>query len=386
MPRLRQFLRLFSWILLLAAVWFASARIVPLVDGSQDLPADSLGRGAQRFLDEARTSGAQRIYPQRYQSAKDALKRARFEMNLQAAGYWGTRDFARAQKSMDEAQRKAFLLWRDTAAHQTRMHKEAARLIAEARESLDSSLDLVEASLPVVSTRSHIADAEMHLKKAQTYLAAARYDEAAAEARASKSSSDHAHTRSKLSLSRFSDPGNVNRWRGWIRQAVEASKGPAGIAMVVNKEHHVLHVYKAGRLVRTVQVDLGAKSINQKMHAGDRATPEGLYRVVKKKGHGQSKFGLALLLNYPNDEDRRRFAELKARGQLTRRTGIGGLIEIHGQGGLGYDWTDGCVAPDDRDMAVLYNETPLNTVVAIVGSDGGDGPIRSMLRRAESYR
>jgi len=307
-------------------------------------------------------------------------------MNLQVAGFWGTRDFTRAQKSMDEAQRKAFLLWKDTEAHQDRMRKEAERLIAEARESLDDSLDLVEASLPVVSTRSHIAAAEMHLKKAQTYLAAARYDEAAAEARASRSSSGHAHARSRLSLSRFSDPGNVSRWRGWIRQAVEASKGPAGIALVVNKEQHVLQVYKNGRLVRTVPVDLGAKSINQKMHAGDRATPEGLYRVVKKKGHGQSKFGLALLLNYPNEEDRRRFAELKARGQLTRRTGIGGLIEIHGQGGLGYDWTDGCVAPDDRDMAVLYNETPLNTVVAIVGSDGGEGPIRSMLRRAESYR
>lgn len=386
MPRAHRFLRLTTWIVLLAAVWFASARLVPLLDGGQALPADSLGRGAQRFLDAARSAGAQRVFPQRYQSAKDGLKRARFEMNLQAAGFWGTRNFGRAQTAMDEAQRKAFLLWRDTATHQKSMRRAAERLIAEAREALDDSLDLVEASLPVASTRSHIADAEMHLKKAQTYLAAARYDDAAAEARASKSASDHAHSRSRVSLSRFSDPGNVNRWRGWIRQAVDASKGTAGISMVVIKERHLLHVYKGGRLARSVRVDLGAKSINQKMHAGDRATPEGLYRVVKKKGFGQSKFGLALLLNYPNDEDRRRFADLKARGQLTRRTGIGGLIEIHGQGGLGYDWTDGCVAPGDRDMEVLYNETPLNTVVAIVGSDGGDGPIRSMLRRAESYR
>jgi murein L,D-transpeptidase YafK len=129
-------------------------------------------------------------------------------------------------------------------------------------------------------------------------------------------------------------------------------------------------------------VDLGANSINQKSHAGDRTTPEGLYRITKKKGYGQSKYGLALLLDYPNAEDRRRFSEAKARGQITKRTGIGGLIEIHGEGGRGVDWTDGCIAPDNRDMEVLFREGGVGTMVAIVGSDGGVGPVRSALRRA----
>ena len=41
-------------------------------------------------------------------------------------------------------------------------------------------------------------------------------------------------------------------------------------------------------------------------------------------------------LVYPlNDEDRRRFDAAKRRGELTSRTRIGGLIEIHGEGGRG---------------------------------------------------
>jgi murein L,D-transpeptidase YafK len=131
---------------------------------------------------------------------------------------------------------------------------------------------------------------------------------------------------------------------------------------------------------------LGANSINQKLHAGDRTTPEGLYRITKKKGRGASKYYLALLLDYPNAEDRLRFARAKERGQLTGRTGIGGLIEIHGEGGKGFDWTDGCLAASNEDMQLLYNEARVGTVVAIVGSDGGDGPVRSILRRAERYR
>ena len=152
---------------------------------------------------------------------------------------------------------------------------------------------------------------------------------------------------------------------------------------MVVKEKHILQVYKAGRLSKVVPVDLGANSINQKSHSGDRTTPEGLYRITKKKGHGQSKYGLALLLDYPNAEDQRRFQVAKARGELTKRTRIGGLIEIHGEGGRGVDWTDGCIAPDNHGMETLFREASVGTMVAIVGSDGGDGPVRSALQRAE---
>jgi hypothetical protein len=55
------------------------------------------------------------------------------------------------------------------------------------------------------------------------------------------------------------------------------------------------------------------------------------------------------LINYPNDEDRRQFAQAKRRGAISRRAGIGGLIEIHGGGKDGQ--TYGCVSLDDHHMA-----------------------------------
>lgn len=210
-----------------------------------------------------------------------------------------------------------------------------------------------------------------------------RYDQALTCAQDSIKESGLAHRRSRQALARYVDPGHLETWRRWIGQAVTTSRMTGGISFVVVKEKHILQVYRAGRLSRVVPVDLGANSINQKSHSGDRTTPEGLYRITKKKGNGQSKYGLALLLDYPNAEDQRRFQAAKARGELTKRTRIGGLIEIHGEGGRGVDWTDGCIAPDNHGMETLFREASVGTMVAIVGSDGGDGPVRSALQRAE---
>jgi hypothetical protein len=44
------------------------------------------------------------------------------------------------------------------------------------------------------------------------------------------------------------------------------------------------------------------------------------------------------------------------------------LIEIHGGGGKGIHWTDGCVALENRDMDMLYRLVPVGCPVLIVGS------------------
>ena len=49
--------------------------------------------------------------------------------------------------------------------------------------------------------------------------------------------------------------------------------------------------------------------------------------------------------------------------------GIGGLIEIHGEGGRGRDWTRGCVALANPDIDDLFRHVEVGTPVTIVGSD-----------------
>src|SRR4029450_10593334 len=97
--------------------------------------------------------------------------------------------------------------------------------------------------------------------------------------------------------------------------------------ILVDKPKHKCPLSQSGRIVRTYTIDLGGP-IGDKQRAGDRATPEGMYRVVQKRARGQTTYYKALLINYPNDEDRADFALAKRNGWVSRRAAIGGLIEI----------------------------------------------------------
>ena len=56
--------------------------------------------------------------------------------------------------------------------------------------------------------------------------------------------------------------------------------------------------------------------------------------------------------------------------------GIGGLIEIHGHGGRGTDWTNGCIALSDAEMDRLFAAVFVGTPVTIVGTADLGSPIR----------
>jgi lipoprotein-anchoring transpeptidase ErfK/SrfK len=44
------------------------------------------------------------------------------------------------------------------------------------------------------------------------------------------------------------------------------------------------------------------------------------------------------------------------------------MIEIHGNGGKGIDWTQGCIALTDKEMDIVYNIAKVGTPVTIIGS------------------
>jgi murein L,D-transpeptidase YafK len=93
-----------------------------------------------------------------------------------------------------------------------------------------------------------------------------------------------------------------------------------------------------------------------------------MYKITKKFNSRKTKYYKALLLNYPNDEDKARFRTEVARGSLPPSAMIGGLIEIHGNGGKGIDWTEGCIALTDNEMDLVFNIADVGTPVTIVGS------------------
>jgi hypothetical protein len=159
-------------------------------------------------------------------------------------------------------------------------------------------------------------------------------------------------------------------WRRWAAEAIGWSRSNQAAAIIVRKIDHTCDLYIGGKLVESYRADLGSGWMGDKLHRGDNATPEGTYKITRKKGPRETKYYKALLLNYPNEEDLRSFRSARKRGALPAGAGIGGLIEIHGSGGRGEDWTMGCVALDNGDMDRLFARVGVGTPVTIIGSDG----------------
>ncbi len=225
-----------------------------------------------------------------------------------------------------------------------------------AREFL-AKAELLTDEAEALAGRENYRDAEERLKRATTFMQIAK--EVVTPA-----------------LNRFVDQEQISFWRRKVDETIRESKVRRGYAIVVSKVDRRLYLYKSGRLVKTYEVGLGSRSISDKLCAGDKATPEGKYRVTKKLA--QSRYYKALLINYPNDEDWRQYEQAKRRGTISRRAGIGGLIEIHGGGKDGQ--TYGCVALDDHHMAELYALADVDTPVTIVGARDYENSVTQALK------
>ncbi len=177
-------------------------------------------------------------------------------------------------------------------------------------------------------------------------------------------------------LNRYADNVKITKWRNWVNETVESSKRSQSYSIVVSKVDKRLYLYKSGMSYKTYEIGLGTNGSNDKLYAGDKATPEGKYQVIKKVAG--SLFHRALLINYPNEDDRRQFAIAKRKGLIPKRAGIGGLIEIHGGGKHGM--TYGCVAMEDYHIDELFRIIDVGTPVTIVGAIEYENSVTSAMK------
>ena len=161
---------------------------------------------------------------------------------------------------------------------------------------------------------------------------------------------------------------NYSEWIKLDEEMKHWSKKNSSVSLVVDKLARRCIVYKQGKIYKEFDVELGVNWLGDKKQSGDKATPEGLYSITAKKSGNKTIYYKTLSINYPNHDDRKRFEQEKARGNIPKNATIGGSIAIHGGGGKGIDWTEGCVALVNNDMDVLYSLCVVGTPVAIVGS------------------
>ena len=157
-------------------------------------------------------------------------------------------------------------------------------------------------------------------------------------------------------------------WKNWVDKTIIESKINRDYSIIIDKFSRKCFVYLNGDKKYEFEAELGKNWVGDKRVRGDKATPEGMYKITKKFEGNKTKYYKALLLDYPNDEDKENFKSEIARGSLPASAKIGGLIEIHGNGGKGIDWTEGCIALTDKEMDVVFKIVKVGTPVTIVGS------------------
>ena len=211
-------------------------------------------------------------------------------------------------------------------------------------------------------------ETDLLMKQAHAFYEQGRYDRSLdASGRAAQSLATQAAALSS-ELGRYANRARITQWQQMAKDTVTWSRIHRTSAIVINKADRVLTLYRNGQKVLSYSVRLGFNGIREKRHQGDGATPEGRYRVNGKRGQGQTQFYRALVLDYPNEDDRRRYQLGRKTGQIPASRAIGGQIEIHGVENELMAQTLGCVMLDNPHMALLYDRVEEGTPVTIVGA------------------
>ncbi len=158
------------------------------------------------------------------------------------------------------------------------------------------------------------------------------------------------------------------------------------MCIVIDKAAHRLET--RGTVELEYPVSLGIDPVSPKRRRSDGATPEGLYYITYLKD--KSRFHKFLGISYPNavdawhglrsglispDEERRILKAVHDTSIPPQDTALGGGIGIHGGGVIQNkngkevrDWTEGCIALDDRAVDTLFELCRPGTLVIIYNS------------------
>jgi lipoprotein-anchoring transpeptidase ErfK/SrfK len=359
----------------LAAQIIASGRALP--------PAELRSR-ALAAHEASRAAPGARWAPDELRGADAALGEALVEYSRQQARPLVFRDFRPAARALQSAEAAAQAAERAGAARRDDALAAASDAVQQSGALEDHALALVAATSLPAPQRSRLAGARLLLREARAHLAAGDPQLALERAESAESELRTALGPALLAAGRYTEKEQVETWKRWIEEARRQSRVSGEPEVLVLKEKNLLVLLSRGEPLRRYPAEIGKNALASKRQRGDRATPEGRYRIVEKKDVGHSSYHRALLLDYPNAADRERFDAAKRRGEIQKGAAIGGQIEIHGEGGRGQNWTDGCVALANADIDDLFARVRPGTRVTIVGGEGSDGAFSSLLARVKT--
>lgn len=321
-------------------------------------------------------AGAKLYAPEEYSTYKSALRKGKDDIIKQEARFVWFRDYKPI-----EAQFKNILAEGNGILKKIQEEKELkAFSVREQLLVFESHIRALQRLTSLINegrlSRQDITKAELTLMEAENLYQRDDYYTAQEKLNSVSDYLTSAEDKILPILNRYSDKEQIAKWKRWVEMTVSESKAKGIYAIVVSKVDRKLIVYKNGVLFKTYEVNIGRNGFSDKLYSGDNATPEGRYRIIKKLP--KSGYYKALLINYPNEEDKRQFASARRKGLIPVDADIGGLVEIHGGGKSGM--TYGCIALENRHMDEIYNIAGVGTPVTIVGTIDHENSISSAIK------
>jgi len=349
----------------LVAITIFGMVLTILIITSDEPPAKEID-DARKAIYEARKSGANQYAIVQFKNAEISYDSAMYYLKAENQRIFFKRDYSYCYRNALTSYNKAIEARKDAIA----VSKNFKKYLEEKIDSVDSFLNHfnhIFVSLPLeIDVYKDFTKGKMLLSESKYAFENGNLTSCNTKLDLSYQYLNRSYEVAKLLLKDYFTL--FPKWQSWADEAIDYSKKENTNAIVVDKFSKKLYLYTNGKLKYSTEIELGKNWIGFKVFQGDKATPEGRYTIIKKKNHPQTKYYKAFLLNYPNSEDRMRYDKLKTKGQIPGNKSIGNLIEIHGGGGQGANWTDGCVALSNKDMDKLFQLVGEETPVTIVGS------------------
>lgn len=331
-----------------------------------DTPPTLALTACRQALSDARNAEAEKYSPDLYLLASMKYDEALKEWQRQIQELYILRDYSRMRSFITEATSKARQA--EVMALQTRGSlKDRIEIDLRKVRMEMSNFQQNYSDLPLYTyLRNYYNKGKILVNEAEEAYKRGDYPSASEKLTSGVALIEKANLEAKTILSDYMR--NLSKWKSWVEETINYSKKERQDVIIIDKMAHSCQVYRNGKLKYEFPIEMGKNWLGDKKYRGDKATPEGKYKVTKKKNGRQTKYYKALLINYPNEQDRIDFEDARRKGQIPRNSHIGNLIEIHGDGGRGINWTDGCVALTNRDMDKLFDLADVGTRVTIVGS------------------
>lgn len=321
-------------------------------------------------------AGAEIYFPREYREHKAVLRNGKDHFIAEQSRFVWFRKYESVQKEFSSIISNGNNLFKKIQEHKSSKSAAIAGQIVFFQNKLETLKKLTTLINEGRLSRRQLMTAELLLNEVQRLTEKGQFLEAEKKLRIIPVYTASATEAISPVLNRYANKEQIAKWRAWVNDTIEVSREKGIYSIFVSKLDRKLILYKNGVPYKTYAIGLGKNGFHDKLYAGDLATPEGKYRIIKKQP--RSKYYKALLINYPNEEDSRQFARAKKNGLISTKVGIGGLIEIHGGGIEGM--TYGCIALENNNMNELYHLVDIGTPVTIVGAIDYDNIISSTIK------